>query len=251
MLTRNKYPSLTPFVIMHFTTVISGALLSAAIVSAKTIEVQVGSSGLTYTPNNVTAAVGDEVQFTFYPMDHNVVQASFANPCIPMDGGFYSGFMPTSSGPANKTFTITVNNTNPIWFYCGQGTHCESGMVGVINQAYVLLPSSFHDTENLYTDMKDSATGNETINAFAAAAKTVSKSVNPTTVQGGVLNPLSSSAVTPSSSSTASAASPTMSSSSTASAASPTMSKGAAPVIGKSKALAGFAAVAGVAAWIL
>lgn len=238
MLTRNKYPSLTPIVIMHFTTVISGALLSAAIVSAKTIEVQVGSSGLTFTPNNVTAAVGDEVQFTFYPADHNVVQGSFANPCMPMDGGFYSGFMPTSSGPANKTFTITVNNTTPIWFYCGQGKHCESGMVGVINQAYALLPSSFHDTENLYTDMKDSATGNKTIDTFAEAAKTVSKSENPTTVQGGVLKALSSSAVTPSSSSSASAASPTM-------------SMGAAPVIGKSRALAGFAAVAGVAAWIL
>ena len=31
------------------------------------------------------------------------------------------------------TFTIKVKNTKPIWFYCSQGKHCQSGMVGVIN----------------------------------------------------------------------------------------------------------------------
>jgi plastocyanin len=137
---------------MHYTTIASGALLSAAVVSATTINVKAGASGLTFTPNNLTAAVGDNVQFTFYPANHNVVQASFANPCMPMNGGFYSGFMPTSSGPANKTFTITVNDTTPIWFYCGQGTHCESGMVGVINQAYA-HPIISMGTKR-YTDMK-------------------------------------------------------------------------------------------------
>lgn len=35
-------------------------------------------------------------------------------------------------------FVITINDTNPIWFYCSQGvpavyTHCAYGMVGVIN----------------------------------------------------------------------------------------------------------------------
>jgi uncharacterized cupredoxin-like copper-binding protein len=30
-------------------------------------------------------------------------------------------------------FTVTVNDTNPIWFYCGVPTHCQAGMVGVIN----------------------------------------------------------------------------------------------------------------------
>jgi len=31
------------------------------------------------------------------------------------------------------TFTIEVNDTKPIWFYCSQGKHCQSGMVGAIN----------------------------------------------------------------------------------------------------------------------
>lgn len=30
-------------------------------------------------------------------------------------------------------FTIAINDTKPIWFYCSQAKHCQSGMVGVIN----------------------------------------------------------------------------------------------------------------------
>lgn len=30
-------------------------------------------------------------------------------------------------------FTIDVNSTAPIWFYCATGKHCQGGMVGVIN----------------------------------------------------------------------------------------------------------------------
>jgi len=31
------------------------------------------------------------------------------------------------------TFTITINNTSPLWFYCAQAKHCQSGMVMAIN----------------------------------------------------------------------------------------------------------------------
>lgn len=31
------------------------------------------------------------------------------------------------------TFTIAVEDAKPIWFYCSQGRHCQSGMVGVVN----------------------------------------------------------------------------------------------------------------------
>jgi hypothetical protein len=32
-----------------------------------------------------------------------------------------------------NVFTVMVNSTDPIWFYCGQVGHCQGGMVGVIN----------------------------------------------------------------------------------------------------------------------
>lgn len=120
---------------MHLHTVLSSTLLATATVSAKTINIKVGADGLSFTPNTTTAEVGDRVVFTFYPQDHNVVQASFAEPCKPLEGGFYSGFQKTASGPAEKEFVLTINDTSPIWFYCGQAKHCQNGMVGVINPA--------------------------------------------------------------------------------------------------------------------
>jgi hypothetical protein len=64
--------------------------------------------------------------------------------------GIWSGFVlttgSTSSGSATTTaiagykrqasmpsFTITVNNTNPAFFYCAQISHCQSGMVFALN----------------------------------------------------------------------------------------------------------------------
>lgn len=117
------------------TTLISATALLASLATAADHVVVVGKSGLTFTPNNTVAAMGDTVTFHFWPQDHSVVQASFAAPCEPLEGGFYSGFVPVSSGASPKTFTIDVNTTKPIWFYCSQGKHCQSGMVGVINQA--------------------------------------------------------------------------------------------------------------------
>jgi plastocyanin len=109
------------------------ALLASA-VSAKTINVKVGESGLTYSPSSVPADVGDEVVFTFYPQNHTVDQAAFSDPCVPLKDGFFSGFINSTSGAAPNQFVITVKDTSPIWFYCGQGPHCQDGMVGVINE---------------------------------------------------------------------------------------------------------------------
>ncbi|KAJ6256068.1 hypothetical protein Dda_9160 [Drechslerella dactyloides] len=95
-----------------------------------------------FMPAEVQANVGDLIQFQFHPMNHSVVQASFADPCIPISQsaagngqtGFFSGFMPVAmNSNTMPTFTFQVNNTNPIWFYCSQGKHCQAGMVGAIN----------------------------------------------------------------------------------------------------------------------
>jgi plastocyanin len=39
----------------------------ATAVSATTFKVAVGQSGLTYSPNDTTAAVGDTIEFSFFP----------------------------------------------------------------------------------------------------------------------------------------------------------------------------------------
>jgi len=119
-------------------------------ISAKVVDVQVGASGLTYSPEAIAAVPGDQVVFHFHAKNHTVTQSSFADPCGKKDGGINSGFHPV---PANQTdnfptFTVTVNDTNPIWIYCAQAaktpaSHCGAGMVFAINCGQDGSPNSF------------------------------------------------------------------------------------------------------------
>jgi len=84
---------------------------------------------------------------------------------MPANGSaFFSGTINSNSGPASNAFTVTVNSTDPIFFYCATVGHCQAGMAGVIN------PSS-----------------SETLSGFQAAAKGTSNSGAPSNAQGGVL----------------------------------------------------------------
>lgn len=110
--------------------------LCALAFAQSTIDVDVGEGGLVYKPSTVTAAPGSAVNFHFYPGDHSVAQSNYDSPCMPSGpGAIWSGFINPSSGSgeANMMFTITINNTDPIWIYCAQDQHCESGMAMVIN----------------------------------------------------------------------------------------------------------------------
>ncbi|KAJ2919925.1 hypothetical protein MD484_g453, partial [Candolleomyces efflorescens] len=100
----------------------------------------VGPDGqLVYNPSNIQAAINDTVTFEFRPKNHTVTQSSFSNPCVGLtkeDGsaGFKSGFQPVAADATTfPTFTIKINDTAPIWGYCGQVNHCQSGMVFSIN----------------------------------------------------------------------------------------------------------------------
>lgn len=117
-------------------------LVSAQSTKVHTVQVGDKSGALKFYPEEIPdAAVGDLVQFQFYPVNHSVARSGFASPCVPLDpatangtSGFFSGFMPVK--PEDQympTFTIMINDTNPIWYYCATGRHCENGMVGVIN----------------------------------------------------------------------------------------------------------------------
>ncbi|KAH7044510.1 Cupredoxin [Macrophomina phaseolina] len=121
--------------------------VSAPADGAKVQVVQVGGSNgsLTFQPDDIKAEMGSFVQFQFNPKNHSVVQSTFDAPCMPMSvsmpnastNAFFSGFMPAAAaGNGTKlTYTIQITDTKPIWFYCSQGKHCQSGMVGAINAA--------------------------------------------------------------------------------------------------------------------
>ncbi|EXF77868.1 hypothetical protein CFIO01_04122 [Colletotrichum fioriniae PJ7] len=132
--------------------------------------VKVGDGGLTFEPNSVTAAVGDVVEFHFYPRAHSVAQSAFDSPCQPLTNGsttgFFSGPVQVASGVGSEVFTVEVKDTNPKWFYCATGQHCQGGMVGVINAP---------------------ASGQRTIEQYARAAAAAQSNVAPSATGGGTL----------------------------------------------------------------
>ncbi|MCJ1255657.1 hypothetical protein MMC24_003474 [Lignoscripta atroalba] len=146
--------------------------LAASTASAKTITVNVGrddgTNELVFIPSTIFALTGDQVKFDFYPRNHSVVQAAFDAPCAPLTNAFYSGYIPSMDGLANTSYVLTINDTTtPLWFYCSQAMHCQSGMVGVINPT-------------------NGTTNDQT--SFARAASNATANLAPSTgVSGGLL----------------------------------------------------------------
>ena len=62
---------------------IFSTLALALAVSAKVIQVEVAEDGFSFTPNTISAAVGDQVAFTFNGNGHNVAQGNFGAACQP------------------------------------------------------------------------------------------------------------------------------------------------------------------------
>jgi len=111
--------------------------------SGSTIEVIVGgpNGNLSFTPSRVTAAPRDTIKFIFHVKNHTVTQSSFAAPCMPLTDkttgtkiGFDSGFFPVAADATDfPTWSLTINDTAPIWAYCRQANHCGVGMVFAVN----------------------------------------------------------------------------------------------------------------------
>jgi hypothetical protein len=121
-------------------------LVAASLVSAEDFRVVVGkaengTAAVVYTPNQVKAKVGDRINFEFHVKNHTATQSSFAEPCTRQRNtatkelGVDSGFMPVPADAKEiPVWTIEVKQDSaPIWLFCNQGNHCNSGMVFAIN----------------------------------------------------------------------------------------------------------------------
>ncbi|KAK6501289.1 hypothetical protein TWF481_009130 [Arthrobotrys musiformis] len=118
-----------------------------------------------FEPATLMAAKGDTVVFEFHPSTHSVARGIFDKPCQPLEqGGFYSGFHSVRGTAKSPTFSIKVEDSNPIWYYCTVGKHCQGGMVGVIN------PGPKDD-----------------LKAYIAASKKAPSNVSPKAVNGGTV----------------------------------------------------------------
>ncbi|PSR97250.1 hypothetical protein BD289DRAFT_362820, partial [Coniella lustricola] len=108
--------------------------------TSRLIPVLVGGNTLTFTPNSVTARPGDVIQFQFAARNHTVTESLQNSPCQPIDidstavNGVHSGFIAFDAASGNiGTFDVPVKDTQPMFLYCAQASHCQSGMVMMIN----------------------------------------------------------------------------------------------------------------------
>ncbi|EXJ90051.1 hypothetical protein A1O3_03119 [Capronia epimyces CBS 606.96] len=119
------------------------AATSAGELIVQVVSVSDANGSLKYFPNQIEAPVGSVVQFQFHPKNHTITESSFAAPCKPIAAnltsatrpGLKSGFVPvTGKEDFTPVFNVLINDTKPIWIYCGQTNHCQKGMAMVINQ---------------------------------------------------------------------------------------------------------------------
>ncbi|KIO19991.1 hypothetical protein M407DRAFT_142380 [Tulasnella calospora MUT 4182] len=145
---------------MHAKTLLA-AFATIPLVHAAVWNVTVGQSGLTFSPNQVTAAVGDTIHFVINP-GHSATQNTFATPCTAMSGGSDSGLVSAAS-----TLDVMVSSTDPLWFHCAQVGHCPAGMVFAAN-----APSSGQTFAAYQAAAEGKAATGSTSSAAAAAAST-------------------------------------------------------------------------------
>ncbi|KAH8602870.1 hypothetical protein B0O99DRAFT_14393 [Bisporella sp. PMI_857] len=96
-----------------------------------------GTDGHWLEPETTVADVGDIIEFD---LSIGVARSTFARPCVPIEissnkQGFWSGFYFFADAhlPSRK-FQVTVNDTDPIYFYCtAPGACSKGGAVGSIN----------------------------------------------------------------------------------------------------------------------
>ncbi|EXJ95078.1 hypothetical protein A1O1_00196 [Capronia coronata CBS 617.96] len=107
------------------------------------VSVADANGSLKYFPNQIEAPIGSVVQFQFHPKNHTITESSFASPCKPLAAnltsptrpGIKSGFVPvTGKEDFTPVYNVLINDTKPIWIFCGQTNHCQKGMAMVINQ---------------------------------------------------------------------------------------------------------------------
>lgn len=104
---------------------------------------------LRYVPFATNASVGDTVKFIWGANVHTVTKSSQLELCNKTSDA------PFASGSQNQSFVFTqvVNDTNPIFFYCGTPTHCEKGMFGIINPPTAEFPNTPTAVDSMMTTM--------------------------------------------------------------------------------------------------
>ncbi|KAG4440569.1 hypothetical protein IFR05_003936 [Cadophora sp. M221] len=105
---------------------------SATNTAAATYTVLAGQNPA-FTPNSVTAKVGDTITFQFTSGNHTVTESTFDHPCVKLQDGIDSGYQPVvnSLNPSDFSFNVAQNTSQ--WFYSKQAGECGDGMTFALN----------------------------------------------------------------------------------------------------------------------
>lgn len=79
-------------------------------------DIKDGKPILAYDPPSLEALPGDFVQFNFKAQNHTVTQSTLEKPCVRMEGGMDSGFMPNPNNtmPVAPSMMVAINDTKPL-----------------------------------------------------------------------------------------------------------------------------------------
>ncbi|KAM3438202.1 hypothetical protein NHJ13734_004287 [Beauveria thailandica] len=176
---------------MKFAFAAAAALLGAAqAVDIQAVSVGLnpvnGSMGLNFWPDNVKAKVGTMVQVQFRAGNHTLTQSDFDHPCKPIKEvnpsaqGIFSAFQPVAASAAKgeiPVFTIMVNDTKPMWFFCSQGSHCQKGMAMVINED--TAGNASRSLENYKKSAAETSPGGSTEGGASPSEESTGSSTTP------------------------------------------------------------------------
>jgi hypothetical protein len=214
------------------------ALVPAALGAVYTVTVGIveidGQPGRGFDPSSIRPQSGDVIHFTFAmpeyvknppTVQHSATQSTFDTPCTPMSGGFDTGIQTTGSANTNtgNTYELTVNSTDPLWFFSSASGDCGAGMVLSVNP-----PLSGEQTAAAFVERAKQQGGGDP--SDSSSSSTAASSTSSGTPASSSSSPASSGA-----SSSSSSHSQTSSSSSTAPASSQTGNAGVkvgAPAVG-------------------
>ncbi|KIM47799.1 hypothetical protein M413DRAFT_6999 [Hebeloma cylindrosporum] len=108
-----------------------------------------GKKGIGFDPSAIHPVAGDVIVFEFRSGQHSAVQSTFDTPCVG-NGGFNSGVQTVSGAlavdaPGLPTVRLTVNDTNPLWFFDEAGGDCSKGGVLAVNPTEAQSAAAFRD----------------------------------------------------------------------------------------------------------
>ncbi|KAF5375336.1 hypothetical protein D9615_007989 [Tricholomella constricta] len=108
-----------------------------------------GKKGIGFDPSVIHPAVGDTIVWEFRSGQHSVVQSTFQNPCTD-SGGINTGVHTVSDdltvdAPGLPRYEVTVNSTDPLWFFDEAGGLCNKGAILAVNPTSTQTAAAFKE----------------------------------------------------------------------------------------------------------